>query len=66
MGPLEVRRLRYKTDKVIDEILMLTCHGFLLLNYPIIISFVEKPPSLDDLDFQKEKIIRNKDHTRSG
>ena len=30
MGPLEVRRLRYKTDKVIDEILMLTCHGFLL------------------------------------
>jgi hypothetical protein len=27
------------------------------LNYPIIISFVEKPPSLDDLHFQKRLYV---------
>ena len=64
MGPLEVRRLRYKTDKVIDEILMLTCHGFRfkLSNNHL---FCRKTTLARWPTFLK-KIIRNKDHTRLG
>ena len=64
MGPLEVRRLRYKTDKVTDEILMLTCHGFRfkLSNNHL---FCRKT-TLARWPTFLEKIIRNKDHTRLG